>query len=230
MKTKNILAIVALSIQLVACKAQQAQVLTASAFQNMLVQTDSVQLLDVRTSEEFNSGYIKNALWADWNNDAEFARRTAFLDKTKPVMVYCLSGGRSAAAAAQLRAAGYRVTELKGGINAWRAMQKPLESQTQEPQLTVEKFNNMVTKGIVLVDFGAKWCPPCKLMEPVLDSLQSEMPNHFTLLKVDGGRDTELMKAWQVSALPVFIIFKNGQPIWRKEGIVDAATLKTQLQ
>jgi rhodanese-related sulfurtransferase len=230
MKTKHVFFAAFLYMQMIGCTAQEQKAVTASAFEKMLQSTDSVQLLDVRTAAEYNSGHINHALWADWNNSEEFARRSAFLNKQKPVLVYCLAGGRSAAAAAQLRKAGYQVTELKGGINAWRALEKPLVGEADTPQMTPEVFNSSVATGTVLVDFGAAWCPPCKLMEPTIDSLQKELGAQFSLLKVDGGRDVALMKAWEVTALPVFIVFKNGKPVWRREGIATLAELKASLK
>ncbi len=68
---------------------------------------ENTQVLDVRTAGEYNSGHIKNALLADWNNKEQFEERIKYIDKNKPVYVYCLSGGRSAAAADRLKAAGF---------------------------------------------------------------------------------------------------------------------------
>ena len=78
---------------------------------------DSVQLLDVRTQEEFDEGHLKGALLAEAN---------ARLRKDWPVAVYCRSGKRSASAAQLLTTKGYRVMNLKGGIMAWISEGKPL--------------------------------------------------------------------------------------------------------
>ena len=213
---------------LLSCKAQEKNLLTATAFEMGIAQKDAIQLLDVRTKEEYTKGHIKGALLADWNDEAEFARRTNFIDKHKPVYVYCLAGGRSAAAAAKMRKEGFeKVYELKGGINAWNANNKPLEGKTHELQMSMVAFNNAINANkIVLVDFGAAWCPPCKKMLPVLQNLQQQLPHVFSLLKVDGGKDEAIVKAYKVEALPVFILFKNGQQVWRKDGIVEEKELE----
>ena len=210
-----------------ACTGQKNVVLAAEDFEKAIGK-DSVQVLDVRTPGEYFSGHIKGALQADWNDRKEFERRVAFVDKTKPVYVYCLAGGRSAAAAAKLRSMGYEnVLELKGGINAWRAASKPLEGDNNQPQMSLEQFTASISGGkTVLVDFGAEWCPPCKKMEPVIKSLQAAAGDKFTLLKVDGGRDQDIMKKYGVTALPVFIVFKNGTETWRKEGVADLKELE----
>ena len=81
-----------------------------------------------------------------------------------------------------------------------------------------------------MVDFGAEWCPPCKKMEPVLQNLQKNNPDKFTLVKVDGGNDEAILKEYKVTALPVFIIFKDGKQVWRKDGIADEKEIAAQLQ
>ena len=90
--------------------------------------TTEVQLLDVRTPEEFHEEHIKTATLADINDDAVFEQATANLDKQKPVYVYCHSGRRSARAAKSLRDKGFQtVVDLDGGIQAWKEAEMPVE-------------------------------------------------------------------------------------------------------
>src|SRR5687767_3265640 len=80
------------------CSSSAQQVnLDVPAFEKAIADSN-IQVLDVRTMEEFNSGYLKNAFLADWNKKEVFRERVASLDKSKPVYTYCLSGGRSGAA------------------------------------------------------------------------------------------------------------------------------------
>ncbi|MFZ4058296.1 MAG: thioredoxin domain-containing protein [Ferruginibacter sp.] len=224
--------ILMLSVALASCSAQENTSLTADEFEQQIKANPNAQILDVRTPGEFNSGHLKNALLADWRNKKEFNRRISFIDKDKPVLVYCLSGGRSAAAAEMMRAAGYKtVYELDGGLNAWRGKDKLVEGNSNAPQLLVQTFDETIQKnGLVLVDFGAEWCAPCKKMEPILNAVVQKKGSSFTLLKVDGGKDLDLIKKYQVEALPVFLIFKNGQQIWRKDGVATEAELLDKLQ
>jgi thioredoxin len=228
--TRRLLFPVLYSLILLSCTAQTKTSLSAAAFETAITK-DSVQLLDVRTPGEYASGHIKNTLLANWNDKAEFKRRIAFIDKTKPVYVYCLAGGRSAAAAEAMRAEGFsNVYELKGGINAWKAENKTLEGVTAAPQMSLESFNGAVSSAkTVLVDFGAEWCPPCKIMEPILQNLQKNNPGKFLLVKVDGANDETILKEYKVTALPVFIIFKDGKQVWRKDGVADEKEIAAQL-
>ena len=232
---KNLLRLcktVLFSSLLFSCTAQTKTNLTADEFEKEITTKANIQILDVRTPGEFFSGHIKNALLADWNDKKEFDRRIIFVDKSKPVYVYCLAGGRSAAAAAKMRKMGYEnVFELTGGTNAWRAANKPLEGMSTEKQMSIEELNATIGGSkIVLVDFGADWCPPCKQMEPVLKDIEQHNKGKFTLLKVDGGRDQDILQAYKVTALPVFIIFKDGKQVWRKDGIATEKELANQLK
>jgi len=213
-------------------KAQVNTSLTATEFENGIAGKDSIQVLDVRTAGEFASGHLHGALLADWKDKNEFSRRIAFIDKNKPVYIYCLGGGRSEAAAVKMRATGYKeVYELKGGINAWKAENKAVEGKSNAKQMSKEEFNTAIKGGkFVLVDFGAEWCPPCRKMEPVLKNLQKNNPNKFTLVKVDGGKDEDILKEFNVTALPVFILFKDGKQVWRRDGIAAENEIASQFK
>lgn len=87
---------------------------------------DGVQLLDVRTQDEWNEGHLKGAKLVTLTKDGFVDKAKAALDPKKPVLVYCKSGGRSAKAAKQLREAGFTVYDLAGGITAWRKANKPV--------------------------------------------------------------------------------------------------------
>ncbi len=199
---------------------------------NKGIDSPDVQVLDVRTAAEFKTGHIKNALQADWNNKEQFTERVSYIDKSKPVFVYCLVGGRSAAAAAWMREKGFtNVIELAGGINAWKKAQLPLENATEEKQLTLDEYWSKIEKDkITLVDFGAKWCPPCVKMEPVLQELQQSKKLKFVLVKIDGGVHTNIMTALNIEPIPFFIVYKNGKEIWRKQGIVSKEELVKKLK
>lgn len=85
------------------------------------------QLIDVRTKEEWDEGRLMGATLVTVTEDEFLDKAKAALDVEKPVMVYCRSGKRSQIATKQLRAAGFTVYEIQGGINAWIAAGKPVE-------------------------------------------------------------------------------------------------------
>lgn len=85
------------------------------------------QLLDVRTQAEWDEGHLKGATLITVTEDGFLDKAKSQLDPKKPVLVYCRSGKRSATAAKQLRAAGFTVYDLDGGIITWKAAGKPVE-------------------------------------------------------------------------------------------------------
>jgi rhodanese-related sulfurtransferase len=88
---------------------------------------EGAQLLDVRTKEEWDEGHLKGAKLVTVTEDGFLEKAKAVLDPKKPVVVYCRSGKRSAMAVEQLRAAGFTVVDIEGGIIAWTAAGKPVE-------------------------------------------------------------------------------------------------------
>jgi len=91
-----------------------------------LIADPNVQLLDVRTPDEFGDGYIAGATLVDVNESDFVERDLAVLDKQRPVAVYCRSGRRSARAASLLAEQGFTVTNLNGGVMAWQDAGKTL--------------------------------------------------------------------------------------------------------
>ncbi len=195
------------------------------------ISKEGCQLLDVRSLEEYQSGHIKNALLADWTDKNEFKYRIESLDKSKPVYAYCFSGARSSRAAAWLRGQGFIAYNLDGGIAAWKRENKSLEGSTTVKQVSMQEYQSLIPKDkIVLVDISASWCPPCKKMEPVVDSLSKTGTAAFVLVKINGGEQNSIVQELNITAFPTFIIYRNGKEYWRKSGIVSAEELIKELK
>lgn len=108
------------------CSAQRFTTLSPDDFQSSIAD-GAVQLVDVRTPEEYAEQHINGAINIDVYEDSFIEQCKARLDKDRPVAVYCRSGKRSANAACQLRKAGFkRVLNLDGGITAWLDAAKPV--------------------------------------------------------------------------------------------------------
>lgn len=226
---KNIIHLIAALFVLNACNADaQPTNLSVEEFEKAITKPD-VQILDVRTAGEYNAGHIQHALQADWTNEQQFKERTTSLNKNIPVYTYCLSGGRSGAAMEWLNAHGYKAYNLTGGFNAWKSKNKPVENAVLVKQLQLAEYMAQIPADkTVLVDFGAVWCPPCKKMLPVLDSLSKARPE-MVLIKIDGGQQTNILKELNIENFPTFIMYKGGKEVWRKEGIVSGEELGGKL-
>lgn len=233
MKSKLLVSLFAMAFFFVACAQNKTDQQTAKASQQPLtisavqfkaaIEQPGVQVLDVRTTGEFQSGHIQNAFQANWNDSKEFQERIQHLDKTKTVYVYCQAGARSAAAQNFLIEKGYNVVNLEGGMSSWKMSQLPVEGNTNAVQMRVTDFDKVIADNkLVLVDIGATWCPPCRKMQPIVDQIKKEQGNKIYFLAVDGGVDMDVMKHVQFESLPTYIIYKNGKEVWRKQGIVAA--------
>lgn len=227
---KKALFVLIYSVSVVFGYSQNTNLLLANDFENQIKNKD-IQLLDVRTITEFNNGHIANALQADWNNPQQFQERTRHLDKSKPLYIYCQAGGRSAKAHEFLQNQGFTVFELKGGMTAWNMEKKPTEGQKKVAQISVEDYKKMIpAEGYTLIDFGAKWCAPCVKMEPIIANLATQYSGQFTLVKVDGAEQIEILKTLQIEAFPTFIVYKNGTEQWRHTGVLTSEELTNKLQ
>ncbi|WPR72961.1 rhodanese-like domain-containing protein [Flavobacterium sp. NG2] len=107
---------------LFSCQKQQSQnvaIVDAPTFAKTIETTPQAQILDVRTPEEFETEHINDAININWNGNS-FVSEAEKLDKTKPVFVYCKSGGRSQKAAEKLKELGFTdIYELDGGFMQW---------------------------------------------------------------------------------------------------------------
>lgn len=109
------------------CSSAQNTTISPTDFQKAVTE-NSVQVLDVRTPEEYNEGFISGAVLANWNDQTSFQQGIAALDKTQTVYIYCKSGRRSAAAQEWMLANGFtKVVNLEGGILAWNEAGLPTE-------------------------------------------------------------------------------------------------------
>lgn len=105
--------------------------LAPGAFAEALKARPSPVLIDVRTAAEFHAGHIEGARNVDVAS-RDFDRKVSELGRGEPVLLYCLSSHRSAAALARMRNLGFtRVRHLAGGTTAWKAAGLPLKRQVQ---------------------------------------------------------------------------------------------------
>lgn len=211
-----------------ACQSKSA--LAPAEFEQKL-SLPGAQVVDVRTAEEFKKGRIAKAV--NYNiNDPAFSSQLRQLDKGKPVLVYCLSGGRSAKAADMLRKYGFgEVYELRGGLLKWNDQGRPVEKAASAASgMTPEEFQKAVSAhDLVLVDVWAKWCGPCKKMAPELEALKAKYSGKMVLLKIDADQNSELIDGLKVDALPTLFIYHKGEKKWSAVGYRSGAAIEDEL-
>ena len=97
--------------------------------------------------------------------------------------------------------------------------------------LTDKNFNQQIKGKVVLVDFWATWCAPCRLMAPALNDLASELTdNKYRVGKVDVDANRGLAQKYNIRSIPTSVIFKDGQEVARIVGVKPKATLLKEMQ
>lgn len=226
-----------LLIAITSCLSNSAQnaghgsTIAALEYQKMLNEKKEVQLVDVRTAEEYGSGHLTNAINIDYNA-SDFQQKIDALDKSKPTMIYCLSGGRSAGAMKYMTSSGFNeVYNLEGGILKWKAANLPLAGQAGaqgQPQaavwkgMTKEEYNQLISGDIpVVVDFNAVWCGPCKQMKPILEEISKEYEGKIKIVPIDVNQHESLAKSMYVNAIPLLIYHEHGKVVSNQDGPLD---------
>ncbi len=96
--------------------------------------------------------------------------------------------------------------------------------------LTDKNFQQQAKNKVILVDFWAAWCAPCKMMAPVLNDVTEELTGNSHVGKVNIEQFQSLAKKYQVRSIPTFILFKNGKEVNRFVGIKTKDFLVKQIQ
>ena len=94
--------------------------------------------------------------------------------------------------------------------------------------VTDDSFNADVlqAKGVVLVDFWAEWCGPCKMIAPALEEIGAEFKGRVTVAKVNIDENPMTPNAYAVRGIPTMILFKDGKPAATKVGALPKSQLK----
>lgn len=223
---KLILSFLLLGALVSGLKAQSVQSVDAIKFKQ-LTGTENATLLDVRTPGEYSRGHIEGSTNINIS-DPGFVSKVNLLQKDKTVLVYCLSGSRSDAAASSMSRMGFKkIYTLQQGIMTWSGQGYPLVQSSEvvasnSPTFTEQSFDKLIKENkLVLVDFHAVWCAPCKAMIPVIDKVSANFKGKAKVEKVDVEANKAITDAYQVQSVPGFVLFKAGKKVWSHNGIIS---------
>ena len=232
MKYRLILLLIT-SFAVLSCNGQTSKnvkTIEPTAFAQKIAATPNAQILDVRTPEEYVSGHIDNAANVNWNG-TDFVAKAAALDKTKPVFVYCKSGGRSKQAAAKLEELGFTtIYELQGGMLKWDAAGLSKPSDKIIGKCSQEYSELLNTDKKVLISFYAEWCAPCKKMAPYILQMQKELADKVTIVRLNADENKTLISEMKISELPTLLLYENREVKWKHSGFISEEDLKKQIQ
>ncbi|KGR78740.1 thioredoxin [Ureibacillus manganicus] len=84
--------------------------------------------------------------------------------------------------------------------------------------VTDQNFNEEIANGVVLVDFWATWCGPCKMIAPVLEEIDAEIGDQVKIAKLDVDNNQATAAEYQVMSIPTLLLFKDGQQVAKTVG------------
>ena len=222
-----------ISFAVLSCNGQTSKnvkTIEPAVFAEKIAATPNAQILDVRTPEEYVSGHIDNAANVNWNG-TDFVAKAKALDKTKPVFVYCKSGGRSKQAAAKLEELGFTtIYELQGGMLKWDAAGLSKPSDKIIGMCSQEYGELLNTNKKVLISFYAEWCAPCKKMTPYILQMQKDLADKVTIVRLNADENKTLIAELKISELPTLLLYENKEVKWKQSGFISEEDLKKQLQ
>lgn len=93
------------------------------------------------------------------------------------------------------------------------AVQRAADQPSDILRATDDDFEGKTAEGIVLVDFYADWCGPCKMMEPYLEDFATEMKEQVKTVKLNVDHSPKITKKYDIQAMPTLLVFVDGKPV-----------------
>lgn len=229
----RICSVLFLLIACISCETNSAQsnsTLDVTTFREQMNTLQDIQIVDVRTPEEFAGGHLAKAININYNS-GNFEQQLSQLSKSKTTFVYCLSGGRSSSAMTAMTKNGFaKVLNMKGGILAWKANNFPLEAAGSTSGewigMSRDEFDKLCQSEVpILFDFKAKWCGPCKQLLPILMEIEKEYQGSIIVKPIDIDENKSLADALKIRSIPFLMYYKNGKLAMNIEGLTDKENL-----
>ena len=96
-------------------------------------------------------------------------------------------------------------------------------------ELTVSNFNDVTNEGVALVDFGAPWCGPCRMIAPVIEELAAEFEGKAAICKVNTDEEQDIAVKYGIRSIPTILFFKNGEVVDQMVGAASKQAFADKL-
>ena len=99
-------------------------------------------------------------------------------------------------------------------------------------EINSENFNSEVLShdGVIVVDFFANWCGPCRKLAPILEEVEEELNTKVKFAKINTDENLDMAKQYQVSGLPTLMVFKKGEAVERLVGLMPKSSIITNIE
>ncbi|MGM0440097.1 MAG: thioredoxin [Chlamydiota bacterium] len=91
-------------------------------------------------------------------------------------------------------------------------------------------FEETIKEGVVLVDFYADWCGPCRMLAPILEEVAEAVKGKAVIAKLDVDQAQQTASTYQVTSIPTIILFKDGKEVNRVVGVQSTDSLKSMIE
>lgn len=193
-------------------------------------------ILDVRTKSEFDNEHLANSQYLNFYA-MDFKKKLLMLPKDEAIYLYCTTGYRSEKAAKFLAKNGYsKVYNLEHGILEWNLENLPVIEGEPSAKLMADKVNpelfmqTISSDTLVLIDFYATWCGPCRKMMPLIDSIRTQYHPDLKVFKVNVDVSKKLIKQEKIIGVPLFRMYRNGILLFEKDGMMSRKELENIIE
>lgn len=105
-----------------------------------------------------------------------------------------------------------------------------MNNEKHAMELNTTNYDEQIGKGVVLVDFWASWCGPCRMMSPVIEELAAELSGQVLVAKVNIDENETLAARYGIMTIPTLLIMKDGEIVKQSVGVKSKEALKQELQ
>ncbi len=90
----------------------------------------------------------------------------------------------------------------------------------------MSKFGDLIkSKKLVLVDFHAEWCGPCKMLSPIVARVAKQVGDEVRVVKIDVDKNQSIAATLGIRGVPTLVLYKNGKLVWRQSGVIQERDL-----
>lgn len=216
------ISLIAVLLLMAACSQDGKTTLTIDEFKSEIEKGGS-QVVDLRSESAYKSSHIPGAMSVT-GSTAEIVAKETYADM--PLYLYNENGEGMDELVNKLRKGGFKkVYGLKEGINAWKKQGFSLEELKIFENDTIAFEKAILGSKLVMVDFNAEWCRPCKMLDPIVKKLRETRAKDAIVYSIDTDKNPVLAQQYKAESIPLLVFLKNGQEIGRSVGLISESKL-----